>query len=222
MSLGATFSSTPKSFRIDTLVPASWPNAGIIGTSACSAGSTARTRTSESPSAEVASAGRSASRTRTPSRRVPLSEPQSWTRHPPSSRTRRQWKRDTAGSVSTRSFAPWVPMRQVSPSKRIVRDAAAPSSRSTVKESRGIATVSMNWRAVATLGSSRPRIEASAAIGDGVDGKNVDEDEGGAASAPSGGGGGSDGATGGGMELEDGDDRMAGLGGGAGGGIGRR
>ena len=71
---------------------------GIIGTTACPAGATARTRTTESPSASVASAGRSASRMRTPSRRVPLSEPQSRTRQAPSSRTRRQWKRETAGS----------------------------------------------------------------------------------------------------------------------------
>ena len=116
MSLGATFSSSAKSLRMGTLVPASCPNAGIIGTTACPAGATARTRTTESPSASVASTGRSASRMRTLSSRVPLSEPQSRTRHAPSSRTRRQWKRETAGSCSTRSFDECVPMRQRSPS----------------------------------------------------------------------------------------------------------
>ena len=116
MSLGATFSSKANSLRIGTLVPASCPNAGIIGTTACPAGATEWTRTIESPTASVASTGRSASRMRTVSSFVPFSEPQSRTRHAPSSRTRRQWKRETAGSWSTRSFDECVPIRQRSPS----------------------------------------------------------------------------------------------------------
>ena len=49
-------------------------------------------------------------------------------------------------------------MRQKSPSNRTVRDAALPPSRSTVSAKRGIATVSISWRAVATLCSSRLNI----------------------------------------------------------------
>ena len=128
---------------------------GSSGTTACPAGATARTTTTESPRASVASVGRSASRMRTLSSFVPLSEPQSRTRQRASSRSRRQWKRETAGSARTRSFEECVPMRQRSPSKSTVRDAGWPPSRATVSERRGMETVSTSWRTVATLVPSR-------------------------------------------------------------------
>src|SRR5579872_6142474 len=48
-------------------------------------------------------------------------------------------------------------MRQRSPSLTTAREHALPASRSTTSERRGMATVSMSCRTVATLGSSRRR-----------------------------------------------------------------
>jgi hypothetical protein len=97
-------------------------------------------------------------------------------------------------------------MRHMSPSKTIVRDVAAPFSRSTVKERRGIATVSMNCRAVTTLGSSGRALDSAGGTG----GKRVGGAPPSGTSAPGGGNG-----------VDAGDERKAGLGG-VGGGVGRR
>ena len=60
-----------------------------------------------------------------------------------------------------------MPIRHRSPSYRTTREVAFPASRSTVNESLGIATVSINWRAVATLCSSRRSIVGGPSTFDG-------------------------------------------------------
>ena len=150
ISLCEILSRVANSLRIGRLVPTIAPKVGTRVTVWCASSglSVVRTRTAESPTRSKLSTGRSASRSMIPSMRVPLSEPVSFTRHTPSSRTRRQWKRETDGSASTMSFEAWVPMRQVSPSCTTGRWAITPFCRSTMSVRRGSATVSDAGRAL--------------------------------------------------------------------------
>ena len=109
-------SSSANSLRIGRLVPTSAPNDGSIGTTSSFCGAPERTRTIESPSESTPSVPRSPSRSTHAVERVPFIEPESRERQTPSSRTMRQWKRETVGSSRTRSFDACEPIRQTSPS----------------------------------------------------------------------------------------------------------
>ncbi len=140
-SLPETFSSTPNKRRMSRDSPYSSPKDDHCGTEATAPGPSSRTRTTESPSSMWQSGkGRSASRTRTPSRRVPFSDPLSDIVQPLSPRASRQWNRDTSGSDRTRSLLECEPSRNRSPSSTTERWLCCPASRSTTNSSRGITT----------------------------------------------------------------------------------